>query len=116
MALIPPMLVVIIVMPVVVIIIGIGSGARDLAGNGLHFHCFHGFFNNFIQFTTIQPNSTAGRAIIDLDPLAFRHHQIWLLAYRTLHNESPSIEFNINRNYFRSSQKLAGQAPMSIDH
>jgi len=42
------------------------------------------------QFATIQPNPTAGWAIINFDPLSFGHKQINVGAYRTFHVSTPS--------------------------
>jgi hypothetical protein len=43
-----------------------------------------GPLDDFIEFTAVQPDAPALRAVIDLDPLPFRHDQI-NIADRTFH-------------------------------
>jgi hypothetical protein len=44
-----------------------------------------GAFDQFVEFTAIQPHAAAGRAIIDFNSLAVRHQQIRRLAHWTFH-------------------------------
>jgi hypothetical protein len=42
-------------------------------------------FNDFVQFSAIQPNPATGGAIVDFNSLALRHYQIGFFAYGAFH-------------------------------
>jgi hypothetical protein len=45
-------------------------------------------FDQLVQFASIQPHASAGRAIVDLDALAIGHDEFYALADRTEHDNA----------------------------
>jgi hypothetical protein len=92
-ALMTAVFVVIIMVPVTFIML-IHHRVRDLSGYGSLRHCMQRFFNDFVEFSSIQPDSTTSGTIVDFDPLALRHYQIGFFTYWAFHNGLPFIAFN----------------------
>ncbi len=46
-------------------------------------------FDQLVEFASIQPHASAGRAVVDFDPLAIGHHEINALADRAEHGGHP---------------------------
>ena len=48
---------------------------------------FRRLVNDLVELAAVQPDSAAIRAIIDFDPLPFRHYKLHIATYRTVHNQ-----------------------------
>jgi len=52
------------------------SNGMSLWGRWLSYHRLLRLLDYFIKFAAIKPDTSALGAVIDLDPLSFRHHQL----------------------------------------
>jgi hypothetical protein len=93
----------VIIMILTDFIVWVRCRAGSFSREGPHCPGLHRFLDDFVEFSSIQPDATASGAIIDFDPLALGHDQVGFFTDWAFHDSflSPdlrSFTHNIRRS------------------